>query len=150
VLEALSYGKCVLTSDIPENKEASGPWVITFKNKDVKDLKDKLEILLARKDLVNSQNKERMEYIERNYSWDKTTEDLEKIFMDCIFPLPSGEIERSEIRRRVRGKTVAVAFMRPAFAQGGERLVLRQSRRKSNHQRRELGGLSKCVMTTER
>jgi glycosyltransferase involved in cell wall biosynthesis len=88
VLEALSYGKCVLTSDIPENKEASGPWGITFKNKDVKDLKDKLDLLLARKDLVNSQNKERMKYIERNYSWAKTTDDLEKIFMDCIFPLP--------------------------------------------------------------
>jgi glycosyltransferase involved in cell wall biosynthesis len=90
VLEALSYGKCVLTSDIPENKEASGPWGITFKNKNVQDLEEKLKFLLARKDLVNSQNKQRIEYIERNYSWDKTTEDLEKIFMDCIFPLPSG------------------------------------------------------------
>lgn len=84
VLEALSYGKCVLTSDIPENKEASGPWGITFKNKDVEDLKEKLKLLLARKDLVNSKNKERIEYIERNYSWDKTTDDLDKIFMDCV------------------------------------------------------------------
>jgi glycosyltransferase involved in cell wall biosynthesis len=83
VLEALSYGKCVLTSDIPENKEASGPWGITFKNRNVEDLKEKLEFLLARKDLVNSKNKERIEYIERNYSWDKNTDDLEKIFMNC-------------------------------------------------------------------
>ncbi len=80
VLEALSYGKCVLTSDIPENKEASGPWGITFKSKDVQDLEEKLKFLLARKDLVNSQNKERREYIETNYSWDKTTDEIEKVF----------------------------------------------------------------------
>jgi glycosyltransferase involved in cell wall biosynthesis len=83
VLEALSYGKCVLTSDIPENKEASGPWGITFKNKNVEDLREKLKLLLERKELVNSKNKERMEYIERNYSWDNTTDDLEKIFWEC-------------------------------------------------------------------
>lgn len=87
VLEALSYGKCVLTSDIPENKEASGPWGTTFKNKDVEDLKEKLKLLLARKDLVNSLNEERIKYIQRNYSWDKTADDLEKIFMDCFFTL---------------------------------------------------------------
>jgi glycosyltransferase involved in cell wall biosynthesis len=84
VLEALSYGKCVLASDIPENREASGPWGINFKNKDVFDLKEKLRLLLARKDLVNSKNKERMEYIGKNYSWDKTADDLEKIFIDCF------------------------------------------------------------------
>jgi glycosyltransferase involved in cell wall biosynthesis len=83
VLEAMSYGKCVLTSDIPENKEASGPWGITFKNKNVEDLKEKLKLLLERKELVNSKNKERIEYIERNYSWDNTTDDLEKIFWEC-------------------------------------------------------------------
>ena len=83
VLEALSYGKCVLISDIPENKEAAGPWGITFKSKDVSDLREKLNLLLARKDLVNSKNRERIEYIERSYSWDRTADDLEKIFMDC-------------------------------------------------------------------
>ena len=54
--------------DIPENKEAWGLWGITFKNKDVEDLKEKLKLLLERKELVNSKNKERIEYIERNYS----------------------------------------------------------------------------------
>jgi glycosyltransferase involved in cell wall biosynthesis len=84
VLEALSYGKCVLASDIPENREASGPWGITFKNRDIFDLKEKLKLLLSRKDLVNSKNKEKMEYIGKNYSWDKTADDLEKIFIDCF------------------------------------------------------------------
>jgi glycosyltransferase involved in cell wall biosynthesis len=84
VLEALSYGKCVLTSDIPENREASGPWGITFKNRDIFDLKEKLKLLLSRRDLVNSKNKERMEYIGENYSWDKTADDLERIFIDCF------------------------------------------------------------------
>ena len=84
VWEALSYGKCVLTSDIPENREAFGPWGITFKNRDILDLKEKLKLLLSRKDLVNSKNKERMEYIGKNYSWDKTADGLEKIFIDCF------------------------------------------------------------------
>lgn len=84
ILEALSYGKCVLASDIPENKNVVKELGYTFKNKNPKDLKEKLEYLLSDEKLVNSKNKERVNYIKSNFSWDKTTDDLENLFLDCL------------------------------------------------------------------
>jgi len=84
LVEALSYGKCVLASDIPENKQLIKELGYTFKNKDPKDLKEKLEHLLSDGKLVNSKNQERISYIDSNFSWDRTTDDLERIFLDCL------------------------------------------------------------------
>lgn len=84
VLEALSYGRCVLVSDIPANLETCGRWGHTFRNKDIDDLKRKLIELINNKDLVKSQEKEREEYVVKNFSWDKTVDDLERIFKECL------------------------------------------------------------------
>jgi glycosyltransferase involved in cell wall biosynthesis len=80
ILEAFSYGKAVLASDIPENKEALGPFQITFKNGVVQDLKLSLESLLKNEPSANGLPKQRMEYVQKNFSWDKTVEDLERIY----------------------------------------------------------------------
>ena len=47
VLEAMSYGKAVIASDIPENQEIVGDYGVTFKVNDVQDLADKI-VELAR------------------------------------------------------------------------------------------------------
>jgi glycosyltransferase involved in cell wall biosynthesis len=46
LLEAMSYGKCVLASDIPENREAAGECGVYFKAGDVLDLQAKLRYLI--------------------------------------------------------------------------------------------------------
>jgi glycosyltransferase involved in cell wall biosynthesis len=51
LLEAMSYARCCLTSDIPENKEAIGEAGYTFKSGDVASLKTELNHLLARPDI---------------------------------------------------------------------------------------------------
>jgi glycosyltransferase involved in cell wall biosynthesis len=84
IVQALSYGRCVLASNIPENLEVIGKWGYSFKNKDVEDLKDKLEYLINNKKLVKQEEKQRKEYACSNFSWDKTVETLEKVYLDCL------------------------------------------------------------------
>ncbi len=45
-LEAMSYGKCVIYSDIPENVEAAEGVGISFRNKDIDDLAEKMRFAL--------------------------------------------------------------------------------------------------------
>lgn len=84
LLQALSYGRCVLASDIPENKEVMGRWGFNFRNKDVKDLRQNLESLLQKKELVLNGGTQRSDYVRSRYSWDRTTEDLEKLFTQYV------------------------------------------------------------------
>ena len=50
----MSYGNCVLASDIPENREALEGNGFTFRNKDVGDIESQLKNLLAQPVLVES------------------------------------------------------------------------------------------------
>jgi len=84
VVEALSYGRAVLVSDIPANLETCGRWGHTFRNKDVDHLRRKLIELVNSKDLVKSQERQRKEYVTLNFSWEKTVDDLERIFRECL------------------------------------------------------------------
>ena len=52
LLESLSYGNCVLSSDIPENVEALGPGSHTFRSGDSRDLAAKLQQLIDDPQLV--------------------------------------------------------------------------------------------------
>jgi len=84
LLQALSYGRCVLASDIPENMEVMRRWGYNFKNKDVKDLGQSLAFLLSSKELVLNGQNQRSSYVRSKYSWDRTAEDLEKLFSQCL------------------------------------------------------------------
>lgn len=69
VLEAMSYGKIVLCSDIPENLEAIGDNGFTFANKDIFDLKDKMEILIDNKKDLPALGNRAKEFVKKNYNW---------------------------------------------------------------------------------
>lgn len=70
LLEAMSYGNCCLTSDIPECAEVVEDKAITFKKSDVKDLKEKLEWLVTNPDVVNKYKATATDFICEKYSWD--------------------------------------------------------------------------------
>jgi glycosyltransferase involved in cell wall biosynthesis len=74
----------VLVSDIPANLETCEKWGYTFKNKNIDDLKGKLTKLLNDEELVKKDEQKRIEYAKRNFSWDKTANDLERIFEKCL------------------------------------------------------------------
>ncbi len=93
LLEALSYGKCVLTSDIPENLEVVGDSAPSFRSRDVEDLRAKLKLLIESPDLVRHYEALSRDLVIRNYSWDRIVESLERVYdnvVDNRTPTPDG------------------------------------------------------------
>ena len=70
LLEAMSYGNCCLTSDIPECTEVCSDNAVYFKKSDINDLKQKLEELLNNKQEVNEYKNSAADYILKRYSWE--------------------------------------------------------------------------------
>lgn len=69
VLDAMSYGKTVLASNIPENMEVVENHGFSFKNKNVNDLQTKMEYLLDNQKLVTKTGKEAKSFVMKNYNW---------------------------------------------------------------------------------
>ncbi len=80
ILEAMSYGKTVLISDIPENLEAMGEFGRYFKTGNVDDLYDKLNKLLQNPVYVKNTGKKAKEYVRQEYNWDKITQEIVKLY----------------------------------------------------------------------
>lgn len=74
LLEAMSYGNCCLTSDIPECAEVVGGHAVTFRKGDKDDLADKLGDLIAHPDRVAGLKMGAADYITGKYSWDKVVD----------------------------------------------------------------------------
>ena len=70
LLEAMSYGNCCLTSDIPECAGVTGEYGMTFRRGDVEDLKEKLQMLCVDDALVARYGDAAADYICNRYSWD--------------------------------------------------------------------------------
>ena len=70
LLEAMSYGNCCLTSDIPECKTVIEDKGVTFKKSDIKDLTKKLQELCSNTKKVEKYKVEAQEYILNKYNWD--------------------------------------------------------------------------------
>ena len=78
LLEAMSFGNCCLTSDIPECSEVVGEYGVTFRKGDIADLQEKLQYLCDNPDVTEKFGSESADYICNKYSWnsvvDKTLE----------------------------------------------------------------------------
>jgi glycosyltransferase involved in cell wall biosynthesis len=84
LLEALSYGRCVLLSDIPENLEVAEECSVPFRSRDVEDLRVKLEALLRDPALVRSFESKAREHIRQHYSWDRVAKNTEAVYLDLL------------------------------------------------------------------
>ena len=74
LLEAMSYGNCCVTSDIPECTEVCGDHGFAFQKGNTADLKRLLEQLLSQPDLVKCCKATAADYILQKYNWDQVTE----------------------------------------------------------------------------
>lgn len=74
LLEAMSYGNCCLTSDIPECAEVVEDKAVTFRKSDVEDLRDKLQTLCDDEARVHKYQAEAAEFICQKYNWDDIVE----------------------------------------------------------------------------
>ena len=82
LLEALSYGRCVLVSDIPENMEVAEECALSFRSKDVEDLRSKLQHLIEHPEEVERYGAQARLHIAQHYSWDNVAESTAKLYED--------------------------------------------------------------------
>ncbi len=80
LLEAMSYGNCCLTSDIPECADVVGDFGITFRNGSSKDLQEKLQILCEEPDMVDYFKSRSADYICNKMNWDDVTDQTLKVY----------------------------------------------------------------------
>lgn len=83
VLEAMSYGKVVLASDIPENMELVKDYGLVFQNKNIDDLTKKLKILVSANDLSKKGEKARV-FVAENYNWDSVVINIKKLYLQTV------------------------------------------------------------------
>ncbi len=69
LLEAMSYGNCCLTSDIPECADVIENYGVTFEKGNVEALREKLDALCSSPETVNEYMKKASDYICSKYSW---------------------------------------------------------------------------------
>ena len=80
LLEAMSYGNCCLTSDIPECAEVIEDKALLFRKSDVSDLKAKLQNACDHPEMVESYKAQAEEFICRKYNWDDVVEKTLKLY----------------------------------------------------------------------
>lgn len=84
LLEALSYGRCCLVSDIGENKAVVSSYGYTFKQGDTDDLAYKLQMLLDNEEMTNNNRNRIIEYIEGEFSWDNSAEQTYRLYKKLL------------------------------------------------------------------
>lgn len=80
LLEAMSYGKNCLVSNIEENVQVCEEYADTFEKSNVDDLKEKLEICLNRKENERKDSKEISGYVLNKYNWDDVVKKTEELY----------------------------------------------------------------------
>lgn len=81
LLEAMSYGNCCLTSDIPECATVIEDKGIIFKKSDIKDLENKLQELCNNPKEVRQYQKNAQKYILQKYNWDDVVGKTIKLYL---------------------------------------------------------------------
>ena len=74
LLEAMSYGNCCLTSDIPECAEVVEDRALTFRKSDTDDLREKLQRLCDDKEAVARYKAGAKDYILKKYPWNRVVD----------------------------------------------------------------------------
>lgn len=93
LLEALSYGRCVLVSDIPENVEVTRDAAPTFRTKDIADLAAQLGRLLADPALVRRYEEKARGHIAAHYSWDRVVDATIAVYDEVVAARRTGASE---------------------------------------------------------
>ncbi len=78
LMEAMSYGKNCLVSNIEENMQVAGSLAYSFEKSNVDDLIDKLNQAL--KDVDRKDENEISNYVLQKYSWDDVVSETEKLY----------------------------------------------------------------------
>lgn len=84
LLEAMSYGKCALTSDIPECLEAIEDAGMSFKLNDSRDLAEKMKMLIDNPALVKEYGIKARATVALKYNWETITDEIERLYYSLV------------------------------------------------------------------
>jgi glycosyltransferase involved in cell wall biosynthesis len=82
LLEAAGFGRCVLASDIPENRDVMGDSIVYFSKDDSRDLGMKIRDLIQNNSdsVRNSYGQNARSVVTSNYSWPLTTVRFQEVY----------------------------------------------------------------------
>jgi glycosyltransferase involved in cell wall biosynthesis len=84
LLEAMAAGLCVLTSDIPENRELVNGAGFTFKKGDLEDLERMLRLLIADSEVREAAGRNAKQRIQEGYLWPKIAQQVEQVYLEMM------------------------------------------------------------------
>jgi len=84
LLEALSYGNCVVASDAPESVEVAGENAHYFKSGDYQSLRKVLEDLINNNTGIREKGIGARKYIEKYYRWEDRVQKYEQLYMSLL------------------------------------------------------------------
>lgn len=80
LLEAMSFGCCCVTSDIPECVDVTGEYALSFKRGSVEALREKLQMLCDSPHTVDLFKAKSSDYICQKYNWDDITAETLRLY----------------------------------------------------------------------
>jgi glycosyltransferase involved in cell wall biosynthesis len=98
LLDAMGAGLCVLTSNVPENREIVDGVGFTFQRGSAADLADRLRFLIANPAVREAAGRMAKKRIEEQYQWQKVAEDIEKAYFEVM----GRELEEPKKKRAAR------------------------------------------------
>ena len=84
LLDAMGAGLCVLTSNVPENREVVDGAGFTFQRGDAHDLADRLQFLIANPSVREEAGKAAKRRIQEQYQWEKIAHDIEAVYFSML------------------------------------------------------------------
>jgi glycosyltransferase involved in cell wall biosynthesis len=108
LLDAMGAGRCVLASDVPENRELVDGAGFTFKSGDAADLADELRFLIANPAMRETAGRAARLRIQEQYRWPQIAVSIERAYFEVMgweparIPLkkPSGRAVEPTARRK--------------------------------------------------
>ncbi len=99
LLDAMGAGRCVLTSDVPENREVVDGAGFTFQRGNASDLADRLHFLISNPAVREAAGRTARRRIEEGYQWSKVAADTEKAYFNIMGWQPVGPAKKKPSAR---------------------------------------------------
>ncbi len=84
LLESMSYGKCCIISDIPNNLEATGDCCVSFNTKNEDSLYEALDKVESNPLLVRELGMRARNRLAEQFTWDIIADQVEQLYLDTI------------------------------------------------------------------
>ncbi len=115
LLDAMGAGLCVLTSDVPENREVVDGAGYTFRRGNVSDLADRLRFLTANPAVREAAGLAAKRRVREQYQWAKIAVDIEQAYSAVMEPTTAHAVpKKPSVRAAAAGATPAGEAQRRA------------------------------------